>query len=266
MKLDMSRYKPFREMGKTCKTREIKEKRVVWPKFYLESYFNGRFRARVLRLSDVEEVAELWRIGYPEVYGSNYDFVLYPEEIREKVALEERWERDKYEKRHCMVIAEEISTKKIVSCALLTKDDKNLEIEYSMLTTHPDYRGQHVRLGISLAIEQKIAESGAEYLTTFLETWHDITQKLCIRRGWKIAGIFPGRFTRWAGNNKEYRGCVVYMYRFINKGEEYATKPEEWSLADEVKEVWECLEKINKKIEENAEKYNIEELKKLITP
>ena len=66
-----------------------------------------------------------------------------------------------YEKRHCIVIAEEISTKKIVSCALLTKDDKNLEIEYSMLTTHPDYRGHYIRLGISLAIEQKIAEIGA---------------------------------------------------------------------------------------------------------
>ncbi|RLI74146.1 hypothetical protein DRO97_06290 [Archaeoglobales archaeon] len=264
MKLDMSKYKPFREMAKTCRTREIREKKVVWPKFYLESYFNGRFRARILRLADVDEVAEVWRAGYPEVYGSNYDFVLYPDEIIEKVALEEYWEKDRYEKKHCMVVAEEISSKKIVASSLLTKDDKNLEIEYSMITTHPDYRMQHIPMGIGLAIAEKIAESGAEYMTTFLETWHDITQKLCIRRGWKIAGIFPGRFTRWIRNNKEYRGCVVYMYRFIN-GEEYVTKPEEWSLADEVREAWECLERINKKIEEKAEGYDIEKMKKLIT-
>ena len=262
-KIDMSKYKPFREMAKSCKTRDIREKKVVWPKFYLE-YFKGRFRARILKLADVDEVAEVWRIGYPEVYGSNYDFVLYPDEIKEKVALEEYWEKDKYEKKHCMVVAEEIYTKKIVACCLLTKDDKNLEIEYSMIATLSDYRMQHVPLGISLAIAEKIAESGAEYLTTFLETWHDITQKLCIRRGWKIAGIFPGRFTRWAKDNKEYRGCVVYMYRFINRGEEYVTKPEEWSLADEVREAWECLERVNRKIEEKAEGYAIEKMRRLV--
>ena len=262
--IDMSKYKPFREMAKTCKTREIREKKVIWPKFHLESYFGGKYRARVLRSADVEEVAELWRMGYPEIYGSNYDFVLYPEKIKERVALEDRWERDRFEKEFCMVVAEERGTGKILSAALLKKDDKNLEIEYSMLVTHPEYRRQHIPLGIGLAIAEKIKESGAEYLIAFLETWHDITQKLCISRGWKIAGIFPGRFTRWAGDNREYRGCVVYMYTFINNGEKYATKPEEWSLAPEVWEIWKCLDRINKEIEKRAEKYDIETIKEMI--
>lgn len=262
-KIDMSKYKPFREMAKTCKTREIEEKKVVWPKFHLESYL-GRYRARILREADLEKAAELWRAGYPEVYGSNYDFVLYPERIREKVALEESWDADRYEKEFCMVVAEELETSRLVGAALLRKDDKNLEIEYSMITTHPDYRRQHIPLGIGFAIAEKISESGAEYMTTFLETWHDITQKLCIRRGWKIAGIFPGRFTRWAGGNREYRGCVVYMYRFINRGEDFVTKPEEWSLAPEVRKAWECLESINREIEEKAEEYDIERMRRLI--
>ena len=69
--------------------------------------------------------------------------------------------------------------------------------------------------------------SGAEYLTTFLETWHTITQAhtLKLGQGWKIAGIFPDNFTRWAGDQEEHWGCEIYLCKFINEGEKYATRP-----------------------------------------
>jgi len=103
----------------------------------------------------------------------------------------------------------------------------------------------------------KIAiKSGAEYFTTFCETWHDITQNWCIKGGWKIAGIFPGNFTRWHGNNQEYRGCEVHFYKFVGDGEKYTTKPEEWHLAPEARDVWEILEKVNRGTDRRFQKKN----------
>jgi hypothetical protein len=97
-------------------------------------------------------------------------------------------------------------------------------------------------------------ESGAEYLTTFLETWHTITQAETLKmgKGWRVAGIFPGNFTRWAGDQQEYRACEIYMYRFINEGDKYATKPEEWRLHPDLQQLWEALEAFNRRLTERA--------------
>ena len=97
--------------------------------------------------------------------------------------------------------------------------------------------------------------SGAEYLTTFLETWHTITQAETLKTasGWKVAGIFHGNFTRWAKDQQEYRACEVYMYRFINDGDKYATKPGEWQLQPELRQLWEALEAFNRSLTEKAE-------------
>jgi len=93
--------------------------------------------------------------------------------------------------------------------------------------------------------------SGAEYLTTFLETWHTITQAKTLKygEGWRIAGIFPGNFTRWAGGQEEYRACEIYLYKFINEGERYATRPEEWNLHPRLQKLWKVLEEINREEE-----------------
>ncbi len=264
-KLDMSKYKPFREMGKTCKSREIKDKKVVWPRFDVPSLMKGRFRVRTIGRSDLEKAAEFWRSSYPEVYGSDYGFLLYPEEIEKRAALADNWEEDRINKPHLVIVLEEIASGTFVTSAMLTKFDLNLEIEFSMLATHPEWRNKGVSRLIGIGIYDKIGESGAEYFTTFLETWHDITQKMLITRGqWKIAGIFPGRFTRWKGGDQEYRGCVIYMYSLTGKGEEYATKPEEWILAPEFRELWNCIERLNQKIAEKAQKVDFEEVKKLL--
>ena len=74
-------------------------------------------------------------------------------------------------------------------------------------------------------------DSGAEYFTTFCETWHDITQNWCIGGGWKIAGIFPGNFIRCNDDGEEYRGCTVHFYKFAGKSVHCVTRPEEWPLA-----------------------------------
>ena len=57
---------------------------------------------------------------------------------------------------------------------------------------------------------------------------------------------------RWKKPDQEYRGCTVHCYRFVHSGEEYATKPDEWSLAPEFKELWGVLERINSKLRQKG--------------
>jgi hypothetical protein len=248
--LDMTLYAPYRRMAVTCQTRPIQEKQVLWVKPEPRRHQNGRFLGRVLSRNDIDAAAELWRWAYPEVYGSAHDFILFPEDYEARVALTETWDRDSRQKSFCMLVAQEVATGKLAAASLMTKLDRNLQIEYTFAGTHPDYRQQGLMNLLGNLMHRMALASGAEYLTTFLETWHTITQEKTLKfaEGWKIAGIFPGNFTRWAGDNQEYRACEIYMYRFINDGGKFATQPAEWRLHPDIERLWEVLEEINRRI------------------
>jgi hypothetical protein len=47
-KIKMEKYRPYQTMGTTCETREIKDKKVVWPHFD-KILFNGKYRLRILK-------------------------------------------------------------------------------------------------------------------------------------------------------------------------------------------------------------------------
>jgi GNAT superfamily N-acetyltransferase len=223
---------------------------VRWLKPESEPVLGGRFRVRPLSRGDFEAAAELWRQAYPEVYGSCHDFLLYPEEYESRLALVETWEADALGKPGCMLLAEEVATSRLAAATLMTKFDQNLQIEYTFAGTHPDYRRLGLMGALGRVMDRLVRASGAEYLTTFLETWHTITQEETLKRGrgWKVAGIFPGNFTRWAGDQQEYRACEVHLYRFVNEGEKYATRPEEWHLHPEVQALWDFLEALNARL------------------
>jgi len=252
--MDMSPYRPYRRMGQSCLTRPIREKVVRWVKPEPRHHLNGRFVGRALSRQDVEAAAEIWRQAYPELYGSTHDFMLFPEEYETRMALMETWEADSLAKPCCMLVAEETAGGRLAAATLMTKMDQNLQIEYTFAGTHPAFRRQGLMGLLGGMMAWMCKASGAEYLTTFLETWHTITQAETLklerggRGGWKVAGIFPGNFTRWAGDQQEYRACEVYMYRFINDGEKYATKPEEWQLHPELLRLWEELEAFNARL------------------
>ncbi len=236
---------PYRKMA--AKTRPvIREKRIVWPRVEGEP-FNG-FQVKVLSRRLLPSSAELWRKGYPELYGSLHEFLFDPEMYEKFVALEETWEYDSTHKPICMPVLVELSTEKVVSAAVLTKREANLEVEYSLIATLPEYRRQRITIPLRRVVRQIANQSGAEYFTTFCETWHAITQKWCIKGGWKIAGIFPGAVLRWNGDNEQYRGCIVWFYRLNEEAEEHSTHPDEWQMAEEVREVWKAIERVNKKI------------------
>ncbi|MHA2100331.1 MAG: hypothetical protein ACW99A_16770, partial [Candidatus Kariarchaeaceae archaeon] len=77
-------------MGVTCESREIGNKRIIWPKFE-KNILNNKFRIRMLSKADVDEVSELWRMSYPELYGSSsrYDWVYYSDQYDRKIAFQE---------------------------------------------------------------------------------------------------------------------------------------------------------------------------------
>jgi hypothetical protein len=248
MKVDMAGYQPYRKMAATGETRPIRQRRITWTKIESEPVGNGRYQVKMLRRSLRDAAAELWRSAYPELYGSPHEFLLDPDQYEKLMALEESWQEDAASKVYCMPVVEELGTGRVVSASLLTKFEKNLQVEFSFVGTHPDYRLKDLTDELR-RITRTIAErSGAEYFTTFCETWHDITQKWCLYGGWKIAGIFPGNFTRWNGDNQEYRGCEVYFYRFVGDCERFSTRPEEWRLASEAREVWEAIDRVNSRI------------------
>jgi hypothetical protein len=243
---DLGRSRPYRKMATSCRTRVPREKRVIWTKIESEPFGNGKYQVRPLRRELIKSAAELWCAAYPELSGSPHEFMLYPEQSEMLVALEDRWEQDSANKVYCMTVVEELETCKVVSATLLTKYEKNLQVEYSFAATHPAYRRKQYTDPLRRVTRKIARSSGAEYFTTFCETWHDITQSWCIKGGWKIAGIFPGNFIRWNGDNEEYRGCAVHFYHFGGDGEALSTKPEEWRLAGPVKEVWKVLEQVNR--------------------
>ncbi len=250
MKIDLSGSRPYRKMGRTCRTRAPAERRVVWTLPEEGPLGDRRFRVQVLRRDLVESAAELWRAAYPEVYGSPHEFLLDPDRYEHLVAFQDTWEKDSSSKVHCMSVVEDAATGKVVAATLLTKFEANLEVEFSFAATHPDYRRKTLTDDLRYFTRMIALRSGAEYFTTFCETWHDITQNWCVKGGWNITGISPGRFIRWNGDGEEYRACTVHFCRFVGKGAERATQPEEWYLAPEVKEIWELMERVNRKIEE----------------
>ncbi|MFZ5569523.1 MAG: hypothetical protein ACOZF0_03905 [Thermodesulfobacteriota bacterium] len=248
-RLDMGKYSAYREMGKSCELREITDKKVIWPNIGHVDIADKSFRFRLLTRGDIDAAAELWRASYPEVYGSVHEWILFPEEYPSRFALPENWEKDATEKDHIMIVGEDLGLHCLVFATILTKWDKNLHIEMSFVAIHPDFRKgrMSVRIWSEMALMYNwLKESGAEYVTVFCETWHNITQYIWFKQmGWKVAGIFPGNYTRWAEGRLEYRACTVHFYRFINNGERHATMPKEWQLLPEILELWNCLEKIN---------------------
>ena len=254
--IDMTPFQPYRRVGTSCELREIGDKKVVWPLVVHTDKENPNLRFRAITRTDLQAVCELWRVSYPEVYGSVHEWILDPKDYEQRVAFAEDWEEHSISRPHAVIVGEDLQEQKIVMSSIYTKWDQNLQVEASFIAIHPDARKGKIAGSIwsNLAsFYQWLEDSGAEYVTVFCETWHNITQYIWFKRlGWKIAGIFPGNFTRWAGGTNEYRGCTIHFYRFLNGGERFSNPPVEWDLLPEVKELWDCIERINEQSREEG--------------
>ncbi|MFP3871217.1 MAG: hypothetical protein ACLFVT_10120 [Syntrophobacteria bacterium] len=107
------------------------------------------------------------------------------------MALEDTWEQDAGTKLYWMPIVVELATGRVVSASLLSKVEKNLEVEFTFAATLPDYRLGGLTDELRRATYSIAEHSGAEYFTTFCETWHSFTQKWFLKGEWRVAGIYP---------------------------------------------------------------------------
>ena len=192
-------------------------------------------------------VADIWRRGYPELLGSTLDFIFHPQKYEGNILLRENYQQDKYDRDRCMLRWEKSG--KMVGAIMLKKWDENRQVELTIGTILPRHRKvQEIFIKGFPIVMDWLQDTGAEYVTAFCETWHDLSQQLLEANGFKICGIFPGEYVRWTSGNLHYRGCTVHYYRFIGEGAEFATRREEWRLSERATQLWDVLAKLNDEI------------------
>jgi len=244
--LDMRGCRPYRSMGRSCELKEIDEFQVRWPSLSAsDDLTNDDLRLRYLRGGDVDEALELWKNVYPEVYGSTHEFVFDPNWYREQVLWDERFESDALDKPHAIIVMEKLDIGRLVGILLMTKWNQNLQVELTMGGFHSEFRSQRYFYPFFRDILAAISQTEAELVTVFAETWHDKTQNLMDHFGFKVWGIFPGSAMRWSREQRCYRACEVHYYKFVNDGERFATRPDEWSLSEKSRKLWDLLQDLN---------------------
>ena len=236
--------RPYRQMATTCRTRPINSVPLQWPPLPLPTDKYEGLEWGFISEGEVELVADIWKRGYSELIGSSLDFIFHPEMYKGNILLRENYEQDKYDRNRAMIRWERSGT--IVRAMMLRKWDENRQVELTIGTIPPHRRKQEglFNQGFVMVMDW-LRRSGAEYLTAFCETWHDLSQRLLEANGFKICGIFPGQYVRWTSGNRQYRGCTVHYYRFTGEGATYATRPEEWRLSERASRLWNVLAKLN---------------------
>ncbi len=247
LKLDMSAYQPYRPMGQSCELRDIKEFQISWPKIKMDDQMKVKnCSLRYMSAKDVDEVIELWKNVYPEVYGSTHQFVFDPKWYQNgKLLFAENWQKEAKEKQYAIIVMENQVDNRLIGVLLMTKWDQNLQIELTMGGFHSDYREKNMFYPFFISILDLIKTSEVELITVFAETWHHKSQELMDHNGFKIWGIFPGNMIRWTGDQKCYRACEVHYYKFVNGGEKYASQFDEWHLSERSEKLWRKMEELN---------------------
>ncbi len=235
---------PYRNMGSTCCTRKIEKVRLKWASLPQLVEEPQNIKWDFVSEDEVPLVADVWKKSYPELRHSSLDFIFHPQMYKGKVMLRENYQRECRERDRCMLRWERDG--EIVAAMMLTKWDENRQVELTIGAILPHHRKvENIFVQGFPAVMDWLRRTGAEYLTAFCETWHDLSQRLLETNGFKLCGIFPGQCVRWTSGDLQYRGCLVHYYRFIRDGAEFATRPEEWRLSERAAGLWEALTELN---------------------
>ncbi len=68
-----------------------------------------------------------------------------------------------------MPVVVELTTKRVVSATVLTKFERNLQVEFSFACTHPDFRIRGITDELRQVTRKIAVNSEAEYFTTFCD-------------------------------------------------------------------------------------------------
>jgi RimJ/RimL family protein N-acetyltransferase len=199
-------------------TRRLVDRRLVWPA--IDEAIAGEFRLRDLDWAsprEIEEVARLHRVAFPELFGSVYEDILFPS----------RWPRWAEQWRIYRITEGE---RQAATC-FVTPSVQNMAVELSVLITDPAFRGRGIARQFTRAMDRLISESGAEYGTVLCATFHIATQKIIEELGFERIGEMRGYVLANAGLGRYARDNVVMYAKMYNEArtlcpsEERLTKP-----------------------------------------
>ncbi|MFQ6072645.1 MAG: hypothetical protein ACE5KT_08105 [Methanosarcinales archaeon] len=237
--LDMSKYKPYKDYRGLCEFRSIKERKMSWPT--MEKYvLDGKYLIRPLREDEIDEVVEIYRVGFPELYGNTFHGIaLWSDTLRKLLETENGFMKGDWS----VYVAEKLDEKKLVGAMLIRMDKGNMSIHWESGVIHPDYRGTKGLFRAMCIYNDELSEkSGAEYSSVLAATFHSITQIIFKELGWKIRGVFPGFLLSWNHEDKYYRRSVVIFDKFFNDGEELI--PKEMDLIPEAEKIFKLSERL----------------------
>ena len=228
--LDMSKCKPYKDYKGLCKFRSFKEMKMFLPA--IEKYgLEGKYLFRPVRQHEIDDVVEIYRVGYPDLYGNtNHHFIFWHDTLLEFLDSN---------KDQLLIVAEKLDEKKLVGAIRIKMDKGNMSIHWEHGVIHPEYRGKKLFREMCVYCDELSEKTGAEYGSIMAATFHIATQKVLKDLGWKVRGILPGSVICWNYEDKYYRHSLVYFDKFFNGGEELV--PKRIDMIPEVELVSECL-------------------------
>lgn len=233
---DISKYKPFKDLKGQCKFKSLTERKMSWPKIENKYILDNEYMLRPIKEDELEKVVEIYREGYPDLYGNpEYDHVLWPDRLLKELQSENGFMKGD----RLLIVVEKLDEKKLVGAAIIKIDVGNMSINWRHGVIHPAYRGNKIFKEMSIYLDKISEDTGAEYGTLLAVTFHKATQKVVEELGWKMRGIFPGAVLTWNYEDKYCRGTPVYFDKFYNGGEELV--PKEMELTPKIESVLECL-------------------------
>ena len=228
----MTKCKPYKDYRGFCRFKSLEDRKMSWPS--MKNYvLNGKYLLRPLRENEIDEVVEIYRVGYPELYGNTYyEVVLWPETIRELLESENGFMHGEW----FLNVIEKTDEKKLIGAMKFKMDRGNMSINWQSGVIHPDYRGIKGLFRIFCKYSDEFSEkTGAKYGHTLAATIHKKTQIVLKDLGWKIRGVFPGYELVWNHENKYYRHSFVFFDKFYNNGE--ILVPKEMELIPETEKI-----------------------------
>ncbi|MFQ6120480.1 MAG: hypothetical protein ACE5KE_11435, partial [Methanosarcinales archaeon] len=132
---------------------------------------------------EIDEVVEIYRVGFPELYGNTYHgVVLWPDSIAELLETGNGFMKGDWS----IYVAEKLDEKKLVGAMLIRMDKGNMSMHWESGVIHPEYRGTKGLFRAMCIYNDELSEkAGAEYSSVLVATFHPITQILFKELGWK---------------------------------------------------------------------------------
>ena len=119
--LNLSEYQPYKTMGQSCQLKDIMEFDINWPELGTTSKLANRdLIMRYMRGNEIDKVVELWKDVYPEAYGSTHQFVFDSQWYEDNVLFDENWKKDAKEKKHAIILLEDLKGSQLVGLLLMT--------------------------------------------------------------------------------------------------------------------------------------------------